>query len=63
MASRAASGVVRLLATEPSEEERYAHAAGLLAIVARTEAAKREQLKPNGDSVGRSRRIGRLTRQ
>lgn len=32
------SGVVRLLEKEPTKAERYAHAAGLLAIIQRADA-------------------------
>jgi hypothetical protein len=34
------SGVVRLLEKEPTEAERYAHAAELLAIIQRADAAR-----------------------
>jgi hypothetical protein len=37
--SLAVPGVVRLLETEPTPAERYAHAAALLEIVKRTEQA------------------------
>jgi hypothetical protein len=42
MGTEAPRGVVRLLAEEPGKEERYAHAAELLATIARAEAAKRD---------------------
>jgi hypothetical protein len=42
METEAPRGLVRLLAEEPGKEERYAHAAELLATIARAEAAKRD---------------------
>ncbi len=36
-----APGVVRLLSNEPTETERYGHAFGLLALIARAEARDR----------------------
>jgi hypothetical protein len=37
------SGVVRLLEKEPTKAERYAHAAELLAIIQRADAARATQ--------------------
>jgi hypothetical protein len=37
-----APGIVRLLSNEPTERERYGHAFGLLAVIARAEARERE---------------------
>ena len=38
-----APGIVRLLSNEPTETERYGHAFGLMALVARAEAREREE--------------------
>jgi len=41
-----APGIVRLLSNEPTETERYGHAFGLLALIAKAEARECEPQEP-----------------